>query len=188
MSIIYNNTSINQIKYNGTVLRKIIYNNTIVYEISSSFLANTTWTRLDSSKHPTITPSFSATTSNVTLKVDSIAHNNVGYPGGSGTTAAYVSQYIDLTSYTSLSLSGTNSFQGSTDFYSGKVWLEDSSGNVTLIYSESRGGFYTIDQTVNLASYSGNYRLRLTIGTYQYWDSSTVNVGGYITLTKALLS
>lgn len=134
-----------------------------------------------------ITPSASSNGSAVTLKIASQT--------GMNSYAYYTSPAINLSSFKTLTLQGssykvTGNPYGSDD-YRPKVKLLNASGaEVATLYAHPNYDrdktTYTINTSYNCSSLSGNYYLRLQLFSYSTSDSS--NVGGYITLTKALFS
>lgn len=134
-----------------------------------------------------ITPSASSNGSAVTLKIASQT--------GMSSYAYYTSPAINLSSFKTLTLQGssykvTGNPYGSDD-YRPKVKLLNASGaEVATLYAHPNYDrdktTYTINTSYNCSSLSGNYYLRLQLFSYSTSDSS--NVGGYITLTKALFS
>ena len=134
-----------------------------------------------------ITPSASSNGSAVTLKIASQT--------GMNSYVYYTSPAINLSSFKTLTLQGssykvTGNPYGSDD-YRPKVKLLNASGvEVTTLYAhpnyDKEKTTYTINTSYNCSSLSGNYYLRLQMFSYSSTDST--NVGGYITLTKALFS
>lgn len=134
-----------------------------------------------------ITPSASSNGSAVTLKIASQT--------GMNAYAYYTSPAINLSSFKTLTLQGssykvTGNPYGSDD-YRPKIKLLNASGaEVTTLYAhpnyDKEKTTYTINTSYNCSSLSGNYYLRLQLFSYSATDST--NVGGYITLTKALFS
>lgn len=134
-----------------------------------------------------ITPSASSNGSAVTLKIASQT--------GMGAYAYYTSPAINLSSFKTLTLQGssykvTGNPYGSDD-YRPKIKLLNASGaEVTTLYAhpnyDKEKTTYTINTSYNCSSLSGNHYLRLQLFSYSATDST--NVGGYITLTKALFS
>ena len=134
-----------------------------------------------------ITPSASSNGSAVTLKIASQT--------GMRAYAYYTSPAINLSSFKTLTLQGssykvTGNPYGSDD-YRPKIKLLNASGaEVTTLYThpnyDKEKTTYTINTSYNCSSLSGNYYLRLQLFSYSATDST--NVGGYITLTKALFS
>lgn len=134
-----------------------------------------------------ITPSASSNGSAVTLKIASQT--------GMSSYVYYTSPAINLSSFKTLTLQGssykvTDNIYGSDD-YRPKVKLLNASGvEVTTLYAhpnyDRKNTTSTINTSYNCSSLSGNYYLRLQLFSYSTDDSS--NVGGYITLTKALFS
>lgn len=134
-----------------------------------------------------ITPSASSNGSAVTLKIASQT--------GMKAYAYYTSPAINLSSFKTLTLQGssykvTGNPYGSDD-YRPKIKLLNASGvEVTTLYAhpnyDKEKTTYTINTSYNCSSLSGNYYLRLQLFSYSATDST--NVGGYITLTKALFS
>lgn len=134
-----------------------------------------------------ITPSASSNGSAVTLKIASQT--------GMSAYAYYTSPAINLSSFKTLTLQGssykvTGNPYGSDD-YRPKIKLLNASGaEVTTLYAhpnyDKEKTTYTINTSYNCSSLSGNYYLRLQLFSYSATDST--NVGGYITLTKALFS
>ena len=134
-----------------------------------------------------ITPSASSNGSAVTLKIASQT--------GMSSYVYYTSPAINLSSFKTLTLQGssykvTGNPYGSDD-YRPKVKLLNASGvEVTTLYAhpnyDKEKTTYTINTSYNCSSLSGNHYLRLQLFSYSATDST--NVGGYITLTKALFS
>lgn len=134
-----------------------------------------------------ITPSASSNGSAVTLKIASQT--------GMSSYVYYTSPAINLSSFKTLTLQGssykvTDNPYGSDD-YRPKVKLLNASGvEVTTLYAhpnyDKEKTTYTINTSYNCSSLSGNHYLRLQLFSYSATDST--NVGGYITLTKALFS